>query len=334
MDLQNTQNHRSFYPNRLGLKAIGIVETGVIAPYWWLNERLDIQKAGNLGAYVGRIARLGQRPRVLAGMKNVLGPDGFARAGGNLLWNEYVRQVGRTMAECMRMSRMRREDLRALITLKGSSHLEKAIATHEETILFVSHTGNIGSMLIAFALGGFSITVARNPLPLRFIERRIAHTLQTLGIQSILLGTSAESNSPSARFPRGILTTFIDEAVNPEHTSWFEFGKAQFKTSMGPGLMAARKRACVLCVTSTRTDGFHNIVTIHPPLSICYTDDYRRDAHNVTQAGMTLLVNEVRHSPAEWLNWNYAQIRTAIAGSDDDPSTRPVQESYSERVHS
>ncbi|HUL43150.1 MAG TPA: hypothetical protein VLY03_02220 [Bacteroidota bacterium] len=310
MTAQDTVRRSIFHPIRFGLKTVGLIETSVIAPYWLLNERLEIHQASTLGAYIGRIARLGQSSRTLAAMNRMLGPDQFARAGGSRLWEEYISQVGRTLTECIRMSAMRHEELRSVIALEGSEYLEDAMATHQETILFASHTGNIGAMLIGLSLAGFHITVARNPLPLQFVERKIAHALERLGIGSILIGKPAERNSPSLRFPRGILTAFIDEVVNPEHASWFHFGSAEFRAGIGPGLLAARKRAGVLCVTSRRTGDFHHVVTIHPPLSLSYSEDYRRDAHRVLQMGMNIIGDEVRRSPAEWLNWNYAKVRS------------------------
>ena len=334
MGLQNSRSRNSFHPGNLGLKAIGIVETGMIAPYWWLNERLDIGKASRLGSHFGRVARLGQRSRVLTAMTNVLGPDGFARAGGNMLWNEYVHAVGRIMAECMCMTTMRSDELRSLITLEGKEYLNEAAASPQETILFIGHIGNIGSILAALVLNGLKITVARNALPLPFMERKIARTFRMHGVNMILLGSPGQSNSPSLQFPEGTLTTFIDDAVNPGHTSWFNFGHAQIRASIGPGLLAVRKHSRVLCVTSTRVEGNHYTVTVHPPLYTEYTGDYHRDAHGVIQLGMTLLGNEVQRSPAEWLNWNYAQIRTTAAEKHDDPRFREIHEKLPDRVFS
>lgn len=278
----------------------------------WMPRPLSVASGRGMGrlAYAlgGRLRRVGTRNLEMAF------PQKSQEQRDKILRGCFD-NLGRLLGEFSHFPDETPESLHRIVECEGLENLEAARATGRGVILFTGHLG--AWELSSFALSAFgypmSFLVRRIDNPL--IERLVERTRTRFGNRSIDKRAAAR---PMLRtlHEGGTVGVLVDLNTQPHEGIFVDFFGIPASTTTGLAAIALRTGAQVLPVFVPWNEQRKRFtLRIDPPLAFNQTGDMERDIQQLTSLFTSVIEDNVRHHPDQWLwihkRWNTRPPREA-----------------------
>ena len=272
---------------------------------------LPHREALGLGARLGEgicwLARA-ERQRAIANLRSSLTDKSPKEIEG--IAQACFRNLGKSLVEVMRFSRLTRESVNRLVTMEGQEALDDALARKRGVILLTGHFGNWELMGARLTLNGYPLMVIARRLRSARLNQLLCEQRQQVVMQILFRGDSIRRG---IRFLRqnGILAILADvDTATPGVFVEF-FGRPAY-TPYGPVALALRTQAALMPMfIIRRPDDSHHIL-IHPPLELVSTGQWDSDLYQNTQRFTRLFETTIRRYPEQWI-WMHPRWKTRPA---------------------
>jgi lauroyl/myristoyl acyltransferase len=266
----------------------------------WLVERLPRRLGYALAVMVARFAFLfARRPRAKleANLRMAL-PDVTPGRLRQLVWHNF-RNHAKAYADLMRLPVARVEDLRQLLHVQGTEHLEAARARGRGVLVVSAH---MGSWEVAAAI--WSATVAPVSLFAEELEPRELYewyrgTRARLGISVLPLTRSGLRQVLQALDNQEMVVTAIDRDILGTGIA-VDFFDRPARIPEGPAAIALRKGTPLLPVAVYRLPDDTFQAVGYPPIFAEPTGDRQADLRRVTGELVARLEEIIRAHPDQW----------------------------------
>ncbi len=278
----------------------------LISGYGLLPQTLAPGVSRLLGGITYRASRKLRR----AGERNLelAFPEMSERERARILRGVFV-NLSRQLAVFSRLSRMSREDVRALVDCEGLENLEEAKSRGRGLILVTGHLG--AWEMTSFALSAFNH-------PLSFLVRRIDNPLVERMIDGMRtrFGNRTIDKRAAGRAMLRVLHAgetlglLIDINTTASEGIFVDFFGKPAATTFLMAKLALRTGADVIPVFAPWEEEHGRFVLrIGSPLKIERTGDETEDVRRLTQAATRAVECHIRRYPDQWL-WIHKRWRT------------------------
>jgi KDO2-lipid IV(A) lauroyltransferase len=204
----------------------------------------------------------GRRHAALANLAVVL--PGSGRRDRMRIVRRMMRSYNRMMFEFFRLPHLDRDELLRSVEVDGRRHLEHAIARGRGVIITCCHVGNWELAAVVLAHWGYSVHAVAGVQVTRWLTGAVRETKEELAIHTV---------SPEDGFRKllraleqnHIVALMVDGDIYNHGVTVEMFGR-DTSFPAGPGVLAQRTGALVLCGHCARTGPGRFQIVIEPPL--------------------------------------------------------------------
>lgn len=292
-----TRSKRKQWEGRLGELALRWAER-------WLSRksRLAAEESGaRLGRLLFRLAKK-RRERAIANLELAF-PE-LAHADRVELARRVFEHFGRITADFLTSRKRTWEELDASMTVRGFEYLEEALAKGKGGIFITGHFGNWERMSAWAAGRGYPITVVSRDANQTGVNEMVNQLRSKTGSRVIGRGNSARTILERLRKAELI-------GILPDQNSddiFLPFFDKPAGTVLGPGVLAERTGAPVLCAWCVWTGPGRYELTIEPPIEP--EPGCEQKGEGTMRAINAALERAIREHPEQWL-WFHDRWRNA-----------------------
>lgn len=262
-------------------------------------HRLPVGMAMGLGRAMGWLApRISRRHfrRIAADVPRVLGEDASRQEVARVIYDFY-RNSGENLIEFLRMSHMSNEDIRRLVRLEGTEHLDAALAQGKGVICMSAHIGNFELLSAAMGLSGYPTSdVARAQKDSQMTEFfrviREKHGLRLIASEDVRGCLRA--------LKRNECLGLLSDANAPAPGAFVNFFGYPAATYIGAAYFAQATGAPVVPVFIERESPRSHVVRIGPVIPLVTTGDKKKDLLLNTIRLQQYIEREIHRRPADW----------------------------------
>jgi KDO2-lipid IV(A) lauroyltransferase len=215
---------------------------------------------------------------------------------------------GRVLLDILWLQWRSREELLALVDVRGREHVDAAMAAGRGVILCAAHIGNWEVHGIAHGLLFGAIDVVARPLDNPALDARVC-AFRTMGGNSVVYKKKALARVLGAmRSGRGV-AILLDQNVQAKDGIFVDFfGRPAATTTVAAALASKTGCALVPSHTELRPDGRYALV-YEPPLVWTTRGDRETDLAWITQELAHRAEAWIRETPEQWL-WMHRRWKT------------------------
>jgi KDO2-lipid IV(A) lauroyltransferase len=197
-------------------------------------------------------------------------------------------------------------DYHELVTVQGFEHVEAAQKAGKPVLFFTGHLASWEALLLICGVLKLPFTVVARPIANEWIYRHIARTRRRSGVA---LFDKHDITRDVLRVLRAKeMIGFAGDQYAGSDGIFVQFFGRPASTSPAMALFARRTGAVIIpAFDHFEPDNTHAPV-IHPGFEVAHTEDAQRDLFEATQRMMTLLEQEIRKTPGQWL-WMHRKWR-------------------------
>jgi len=289
-------------------------------------RRLPRSAALRLGTGIGSLLyRFVKRRRQIA-LNNLKMAFGDEREDEELkqIARASFQNMGKTLAEFLRLPKYSREHLLNLVQIDGIENLYNAMTAGKGVILVSAHLGNweFGLHVIAMLTNNISGVVQK--LNHHRLDRLLNSYRTGHGVEVIERGTAVRPILRRLRQGRGI--AIMSDQNAGDGGVFVDFFGIPASTPRGPIMFALRTGASVIYIFDIRQDDDSHLLTMSKPLELKISGDLETDI-KVNTARVTKHLEEViRKYPSQWL-WMHNRWKTKpkpIQSPDNSSIQHPV----------
>ena len=216
-------------------------------------------------------------------------------------------RFGPMFMEVLHMPRLNKDNINQYVTLRGSEHLEAALAMGRGAVLATAHSGNWELLGAALAMHGFPLVAvvqrqtnaAMDTFINEYRTKAGMHVTYKQGVREMvkLLG-------------KGKIIGLLMDQDNHNHGVFVEFFGRMASTPQGAAALARLNNAPIVPAFITENpDGTHTAI-LHPPVLVTKTADRAEDIRSTTQHLTRIIEQHIRQHPQEWF-WLHNRWKTA-----------------------
>lgn len=246
------------------------------------------------------------RKRREMAVANAMAALGVGRREAEEIVKRSAVRFGRMFLEVLYMPKITKANIRQRVTIKGSEHLDAALAQGRGVVLATAHSGNWEILGAALAMHGYPIVAVvqkqTNAAMDKFINeyRTLAgmHVTYKTGVREMI--SLLDENK--------IIGLLMDQDAGGQGIFVDFFGRPA-SAPKGPAVLARRKGALVVPAFITATGHGTHIALVHPPLEVDHTADREQDIFTATGRLTAIVENHIRQYPHEWF-WLHNRWKT------------------------
>lgn len=216
----------------------------------------------DLGAEIHYRCFPSRRHAALANLATIL-PRASRRERSRLV-RRMMASYNRMMFEFFRLPHMERHELLRAVEVEGREHLEQAVSRGRGVIITCCHVGNWELAAVVLAHWGYTLHAVAGVQLTRWLTPAVRETKTELSIRTIApedgfrkLWRALEHND--------LIALMVDGDVY-SHGTQVEFFGRETRWPSGPGVLAQRTGALILCGICERTTNGRFRITIEPAL--------------------------------------------------------------------
>ena len=184
---------------------------------------------------------------------------------------EMMRSYNRMLFEFLRLPHLTREDLLHTIEIVGREHLEQAVARGRGVVLTSTHIGNWELAAVVLAHWGYTLHAVAGVQLSRWLTPAVRETKAELALNTV---------TPEDGFRRllralehnDLIALMVDGDIFAQGLRVDLFGR-ELEFPSGPGVLAQRTGALILCGYCERTRPGRFRIVLEPPLDpAAFTD--------------------------------------------------------------
>lgn len=247
---------------------------------------------------------LDRRHRNLALSNLDLAFPGLARKEKEAIVKESFRNLGRLIAETIKIPRLNRDNIKRLVEyhpVLGLENYHKARQGNRSILFLTGHFGAWELLCAAHAIYGYPASIIVRPFDNRYLDALLTKIRCLHGNQVIPKRGSIKSVLSNIRKGTDI-GILMDQRVSRSEGIWVDFfGHRASSSYVVPAV--AMRTGCPVLPTYLDYDPRRDkhIIVIKPPLEFISTGDRKSDLLTNTQICMNALEEMIRERPEIWL---------------------------------
>jgi len=261
------------------------------------------------GRFLGlSLYSLDKRHRLIAlsNLKTAFGSELPSSALKEIARKSFV-HFGKFLADLIKFSCFKEEQIKKLITVEGEENLKKALEKGKGALLFSAHYGN-WEIAPYFISKKAKLNVIARPLDNELLEKELIKIRKRLGAKVIYKKDAAKRTLKSLQ-AKEIVALLIDQNVLRSQAVFVDFfGKSAATTPSLAAFFLRTKSPLVpiFCYLSS-CDTYH--LKILKPLEIGLSGNYDQDVLKITQICTKIIEVQIRKDPYCWL-WFHKRWKT------------------------
>jgi len=271
----------------------------------WLPRSAALRLGSGIG---GLLYRFVKRRRQIA-LNNLKMAFGDEREDEELkqIARASFQNMGKTLAEFLRLPKYSREHLLNLVQIDGIENLYNAMTAGKGVILVSAHLGNweFGLHVIAMLTNNISGVVQK--LNHNRLDRLVNSYRTSHGAEVIERGTAVRPILRRLRQGQGI--AIMSDQNAGDGGVFVDFFGIPASTPRGPIMFALRTGASVICIFDIRQDDDSHLLTMSKPLELKTSGDLETDIKVNTARVTKHLEKVIRKYPPQWL-WMHNRWKT------------------------
>ncbi|MFH1845738.1 MAG: lysophospholipid acyltransferase family protein [bacterium] len=220
---------------------------------------------------------------------------------------DFYRQLGMTLMEFFTLHSLSREDIRELVTLEGTEHLESCRELGRGAMLTSGHFGNWELLGAVIAAHGYPVHYLIKSQSNPYVDRMHNDIRARAGIGVIRQGASVRHLVYALR--RNELVGILGDQDAGNQGLFMDFLGQEASVARGPAYMAFRTGCPVIPTAIIRQpDGRHRVI-IKPPIQPDPTWNEERAVYELTRAHTAQLEQFIRQFPEQYF-WVHRRWKT------------------------
>jgi len=235
---------------------------------------------------------------------------------------DMFKNFGRGLVEVIHIPSLKGQ-ITDLVTIQGLEHVDKALKEKKGLLWITGHIGNWELMPATFAKIGYGANVVARPLYDARINMLLDNMRAECNVKTISRGDRSSMREIFRVLKRNeLLGLLIDQDTKVPGVFVEFFGRKTF-TPRGAAEIALRTGCPVVAGFIHRTeDGRHKIV-VHPPFTLERTGRWEDDILLNTQKFTSLIEDEIRKHPADWV-WFHKRWRSRPPGGSSSFTEKKI----------
>lgn len=259
-----------------------------------------------LGAALGALlyALLPRHRRAArANLSRVFGV-GFSPAGIEELVRRNFRHLGQAIAEFLKMAYWDKAEIERRVELRGTEHLDAALAAGKGAICVTAHYGNWELLAARVSQAGYPLHVIARRADDPAVTALMNRVRERSGYRVILRSRRHGIRPALECLRRNELLGILLDQNKGEGAVYVDFFGAPVATPAGPAVLARRTGAPLIPIFDRRRpDGTH-VAQVLPALEWSPTGEPDRDTWEITARLTRIIEAQVRAEPEQWF-WIY-----------------------------
>lgn len=278
-------------------------------------RRVPERRALAIGAAIGTSYAKLRMPRTGDAMVNlrIAFPEWSDAQRREVLIRSFA-NLGRSLAEFLRLGLLEPAELRERVSVEGLEHLEAAqkATDHGGVVILTAHFGSWEFLAAAMVARGIPVAVVHRSRDNEELDDLVGELRSATGAELLRRGNAARAALAGVKNGRCLAMPYDQNCRRSEGVFVPFFGRLAC-TRDGPPRIAERTGAPVVPVFIHRhSDGVHHTARFGPPLPLEPGRD--REALTTNAARMTAAIEEaIRRDPDQWI-WIHRRFRTQPKG--------------------
>lgn len=275
----------------------------------WLSRmtcKLSYSTILRIGATIGPMYSLFGKKQKERGIKNIMLGLSMNEQEATALIERLFKNMGRAAMEILYMPNLTKEFIYEHIEMRGTEHLDKALAEKRGVVILTAHVGNWEWMGAALAAHGYPSTTIVKKQPNAQFTRLMNEYREMVGLEVFARGGSEMIRAVKAMKQKKLLGFLADQDGGFQGVPVMFLGQDS-SAVLGPATFAQKFKAPVVPVFTSRKENGH-IVHILPPLYYEDTGNEEEDIYRLTEETVRVTEAFIREHPDEWLwfqhRWN------------------------------
>jgi KDO2-lipid IV(A) lauroyltransferase len=208
------------------------------------------------------------------------------------------RHLGKCLMEFIRLPAMGVEDIRRVAELRGSEHLDTALARGKGIILLTAHLGNWEMVGTRIAAEGYPLNVIARAQRDDTLTDYIRRTREVVGMR-VYHREVAVRRSLEALRRNELVGMLLDQNAGDDGAFVDFFGRLA-STARGPAAFALQTGAAVVPTFGWRKPDDRHVVELAEPVPLVSTGDREADILSNTARYTKVIENAIREHPEQW----------------------------------
>jgi KDO2-lipid IV(A) lauroyltransferase len=271
-----------------------------------------------LGGFLGRLAYLiirDARKRTITNLSRAFGKR-YDRKELRRLGSRIFANLGKNVADAVRLGKMSWEDVEKITEIEGLEHLDAAYRLGKGVIGITGHIGNFELIAAYFSLRGYRMSVVGRELYDPRLDRLLVRNRENVGLENIPTSGGVKPILRALKAGR-FLGVLADQDSSRVRGVFVNFFGRPARTPAGPGLLSYKTGSPIIPMAILRKGKNRYRIVVKPQVELRFSGDREKDLIDVTQEYTRVLESIIREHPAQWL-WMHDRWR-----SKPDPEVRP-----------
>lgn len=283
-------------------------------PFFFLPRSICLAIGGTLGILVYHADKK-HRKIALSNLTEAFGSR-FSTLQQKKIAKASFRHFGRIFSDMIKALHAKRDDIRKLLTVEGTEHLEKALSKGKGVLIFSAHLGNWEMATAPVSQIG-KVNVIARALDNRLLEKEISTIRKKLGA-NVIYKQQAARPILRALEANEMVAILIDQNVVRNQAVFVDFFGKAAATTPSLAVFSLKTGAPVIPVFCYPAENRKYRVKIFPPLEIHAAGEEKQDVLKITQLCTKIIQNQIQENPNVWLwfhnRWKTRPIEEERAG--------------------
>jgi len=256
--------------------------------------------ATGVGSFAGLLIYLAiprQSKRALENLKTAYGSSKDAAELRRMVRRVFI-QLGRNLADVLRLPLVRKDNLDSLVSVRGLERLDKAMARGRGLIVITGHLGCWELLAAFFSLRGYPVSVVGR----RVYDSRVDSIVRSFrsGKDINLVPDGNIQEALKCLRSGRALGLLIDERANDSGIP-VDFFEGRSRVTRGPAVLSMRASAPVIPLGIHRGDRGKHIIEIGEAMYFERSEDPKSDVPSYARMCSKAVEAFIRKYPMEWV---------------------------------
>jgi KDO2-lipid IV(A) lauroyltransferase len=264
----------------------------------------------SLGGFLGRLAYLiirDARKRTITNLSRAFGKK-FDKTQLRRLGYQVFANLGKNVADAVRLGKMSWEDVGKITETEGLEHLDRAYQSGKGVIGLTGHIGNFELIAAYFSLRGYRMSVVGRELYDPRLDRLLVRNRESVGLENIPTSRGVKPIMRALKAGR-FLGVLADQDSSRVRGVFVNFFGRPARTPAGPGLLSYKTGSPIIPMAILRKGKNRYKIVVKPQVELRFSGDREKDLIDVTQKYTTVLESIIREYPDQWL-WMHDRWRS------------------------
>jgi KDO2-lipid IV(A) lauroyltransferase len=255
-----------------------------------------------LAGFLGRSAFLfirDARRKTLSNLSLAFGREMSEKESLNL-GSEIFRNVGKNVADAVRLRKMSWEDVEKITEIEGLEYFEEAYQLGKGVIALTGHIGNFELLAAYFSLRGYKVSVVGRELYDPRLGRLLVQNRESVGVQNIPSSAGVKPIIRALKSGRA-LGVLGDQDSSRVRGVFVDFFGKPARTPVGPILLSYKTGSPIIPMAIVRRGKNRYRIVVRPEVKLISSADREKNVVEVTQRCTKVLESIIREYPDQWL---------------------------------